>query len=181
MNRYRHYSEEWLLNSGAYGEHVSAMTREKLDSKSDIASELAWRDDQLAKANERADKAEKEVDRLRSLFHKWKQEKDNAVWESHIVFESLLSEMQVCPKSEDGSSNKAWWKKYVQQAISTFAAQQKVDALDKLVETVETACDKHDVPIQGYPHNKAMQRTMLNIFRKAKDTMSAQLQKEHGA
>ena len=58
MNRYRHYSEEWLLNSGAYGEHVSAMTGEKLHSKSDIAAELAWRDDLLAKANERAKELE---------------------------------------------------------------------------------------------------------------------------
>lgn len=59
MNKYRNYSEEWLENSNAYGEHVSAMTGEKLHSKSDIAAELAWRDDQLAKANERVAELDK--------------------------------------------------------------------------------------------------------------------------
>ena len=53
MNKYRNYSEDWLESSDTYGEHVSAMTGEKLHSKSDIAAELAWRDEQLAKANER--------------------------------------------------------------------------------------------------------------------------------
>ena len=31
--------------------------------------------EQLAKANERVDKAEKEVERIKGLFHKWKSEK----------------------------------------------------------------------------------------------------------
>lgn len=53
MSKYRNYSKDWLYSSKAFGEHVSAMTREKLHSKSDIAAELAWRDDQIAKANER--------------------------------------------------------------------------------------------------------------------------------
>lgn len=52
MALYRNYDENWFLNTATYGKHVSAMTGEKLDSKSDIAAELAWRDDQLVKANE---------------------------------------------------------------------------------------------------------------------------------
>lgn len=38
---------------GYYTRHVCAMTRERLDAKSDIAAELAWRDkriDELSKA-----------------------------------------------------------------------------------------------------------------------------------
>ncbi|MWN90987.1 hypothetical protein GQ597_09760 [Gilliamella sp. Pra-s65] len=36
-----------------YDKHVLAMTREKLDSKSDIAAELGWRDWQIEQLNER--------------------------------------------------------------------------------------------------------------------------------
>ena len=36
-----------------YDKHISAMTREKLDSKSDIAAELGWRDWQIEQLNER--------------------------------------------------------------------------------------------------------------------------------
>lgn len=36
-----------------YDKHISAMTREKLDSKSEIAAELGWRDWQIERLNER--------------------------------------------------------------------------------------------------------------------------------
>ncbi|MFQ1017888.1 hypothetical protein [Gilliamella sp. BG7] len=36
-----------------YDKHVLSMTREKLDSKSDIAAELGWRDWQIEQLNER--------------------------------------------------------------------------------------------------------------------------------
>ena len=62
MNKYRNYSEDWLESSDTYGEHVSAMTGEKLHSKSDIAAELAWRDDLLAKANERVERYKSAID-----------------------------------------------------------------------------------------------------------------------
>lgn len=45
---YRNWSNEWFFRSKKYGEHVSAMTREDLDSKSDIAAELAYRDDTIS-------------------------------------------------------------------------------------------------------------------------------------
>lgn len=44
MKKYRTYNEDVVLYSCAYAEHVSAMTGEKLHSKSEIAMELAWRD-----------------------------------------------------------------------------------------------------------------------------------------
>lgn len=47
MSEYRNYSEDFIYDSSAYGKHVSAMTGEKLHSKSDIAAELAYRDDQI--------------------------------------------------------------------------------------------------------------------------------------
>lgn len=44
MKKYRTYNEDTVLYSSDYAEHVSAMTGEKLHSKSEIAMELAWRD-----------------------------------------------------------------------------------------------------------------------------------------
>lgn len=35
------------INGGYYSRHIQAMTREGLHSKSDIAAELAWRDQQI--------------------------------------------------------------------------------------------------------------------------------------
>lgn len=37
---------------GHYSRHVSAMTSERLDRKSDIAAELAWRDAEIARLGE---------------------------------------------------------------------------------------------------------------------------------
>ncbi|QDP64821.1 MAG: hypothetical protein GOVbin2917_136 [Prokaryotic dsDNA virus sp.] len=92
--------------------------------------------EQLAKANERADSSEKEVARLRNLFHKWKKEKDNAVWESDIVFKALLSEMQTCPKDEHGVSDKEWWKRYVKKALNKFATEKKLEGIDYLLNSI---------------------------------------------
>ena len=97
-------------------------------------------------------------------------------------FEKALSAMNYMVKSlTNGKRSGALEQseKLVQEFTNKFAIAQKIEALDKLVETVETSCYKHDVPIHGYQHNKAMQRTMLNIFRKAKDTMVEQLSKEN--
>ena len=53
--QYRQYDDEWLLNSNSYPTHVCAMTAEQLHSKSDIAAELAWRDDQIAELKAKLD------------------------------------------------------------------------------------------------------------------------------
>lgn len=45
---YRQYTDDQLMLSDNYGKHVSAMTGEALHSKSDIAAELAIRDDENA-------------------------------------------------------------------------------------------------------------------------------------
>ena len=45
---YRQYTDDQLMLSDNYGKHVSAMTGEALHSKSDIAAELAIRDDEIA-------------------------------------------------------------------------------------------------------------------------------------
>ena len=70
MRKYRNYSDDWLLSSKTYVEHVTAMTNEVLRSKSDIAAELAWRDEELEKANERVKELEKaeEKERLRKEY-----------------------------------------------------------------------------------------------------------------
>lgn len=47
MSEYRNYDEDFLEKSGHYAKHVSALTREDLHSKSDIAAELAYRDEQI--------------------------------------------------------------------------------------------------------------------------------------
>lgn len=49
-----------------YTAHVIAMMREDLHSKSDIAAELAWRDQRLQEATNRALVAEQELDAVRS-------------------------------------------------------------------------------------------------------------------
>lgn len=68
---YRNYSKEWLLDSKLYCDHVSAMTRENLHSKSYIAAELAWRDEQLTMANKRV----AELERDREALNKFALEK----------------------------------------------------------------------------------------------------------
>ena len=50
MSEYRKYAE--LDELEHHGKHVSAMTGEDLHSKSDIAAELAWRDELLDTAVE---------------------------------------------------------------------------------------------------------------------------------
>lgn len=54
MNLYKQRDLENL--EPHYGKHVSAITGEKLHGKSDIAAELAWRDQRIAEL-------EKEIDR----------------------------------------------------------------------------------------------------------------------
>ena len=73
MSKYKNYDTEWLLSSATYGEHVSAMTKEELHNKSDIAAELAWRDEQLAKANERVAELESYNVRLANESHEYQQ------------------------------------------------------------------------------------------------------------
>jgi len=41
------YAERDIMNLDTYSDHVSAMTGEKLHSKSDIAAELAYRDAEI--------------------------------------------------------------------------------------------------------------------------------------
>lgn len=64
------------------------------------------------------------------------------------------------------------------ELLNKFAIEKKVEALNLFVETIESTCDKHEVPIVGYAYNEAMKRTMLNIFRKGKDAMVEHLRKE---
>ena len=47
MSEYRNYEEDYIIESINYGKHASAMTGEQLHSKSDIAAELAYRDDRI--------------------------------------------------------------------------------------------------------------------------------------
>ncbi len=58
---YRNYDDDFIYDSSNYGKHVSAMTGEQLHSKSDIAAELAYRDDLI-------EKLQHEVDQLRSVL-----------------------------------------------------------------------------------------------------------------
>ncbi|AXH72139.1 MAG: Eae protein [Siphoviridae sp. ctdc_1] len=46
---------EMDIAGGHYSRHVSAMTREELNSKSDIAAELGWRDWQIEKLQQQVD------------------------------------------------------------------------------------------------------------------------------
>jgi small-conductance mechanosensitive channel len=64
------------------------------------------------------------------------------------------------------------------KSLNKFALEQKIEAVENLAQTVETISYKHDVPDYGYQYNKAMQKTMINIFRKTKDVMVEQLRKE---
>jgi len=52
---YRHYPEDFIEDSDHYFKHVPAMTGEKLNSKSDIAAELAFRDERLAEFEKERD------------------------------------------------------------------------------------------------------------------------------
>ena len=55
MSEYRNYDDDFIYESSDYDKHMSAMTGEKLHSKSDIAAELAYRDyliKQLKQENE---------------------------------------------------------------------------------------------------------------------------------
>lgn len=62
MSEARQYAERDLMGmddaGNHYCRHISAMTREGLDSKSDIAAELGWRDMQIAALQQKLDAAE---------------------------------------------------------------------------------------------------------------------------
>ena len=60
MSEYRNYDDDFIYDSSNYGKHVSAMTGEQLHSKSDIAAELAYRDDLIEQLQQRAGELESE-------------------------------------------------------------------------------------------------------------------------
>lgn len=138
-----------------------------LGRNSEYNSAIENMQQKLAKANERADKSEKEVDRLRSLFNKWKQEKDNAAWESHIVFEGLLSEMQACPIHEDGLSDKEWWESFVHQAINKFAIEKKIEGVNDFCAS-----------LQGYEDVQPIGANYVTSVASHRDSFTEQLRKE---
>ena len=53
MTKYRNHDPLTVLESPEYGAHVSAMTREALHGKAEIAEELAARDIELARMRHR--------------------------------------------------------------------------------------------------------------------------------
>ncbi|POW54652.1 hypothetical protein C3408_22660 [Candidatus Pantoea alvi] len=62
MSEEKQYAERDLMGmdeaGNHYCRHISAMTREGLDSKSDIAAELGWRDMQIAALQQKLEQAE---------------------------------------------------------------------------------------------------------------------------
>lgn len=54
---YRNFDLEEVIFSNSYGVHISAMTKEDLYSKSDIAAELAHRDNRIAELEHRLAKS----------------------------------------------------------------------------------------------------------------------------
>lgn len=73
----RQYAERDLIAldraGNHYSRHVSAMTTEELHSKSDIAAELAWRDQQIAELIARAESAEARVVELDAALERERQ------------------------------------------------------------------------------------------------------------
>lgn len=53
MTKYRNHDPRSVLLAPQYGEHVSAMTMERLHDKSEIAEELAARDLEMARMRHR--------------------------------------------------------------------------------------------------------------------------------
>ena len=53
MTKYRNHDPRSVLLAPQYGEHVSAMTRERLHDKAEIAEELAARDLEMARMRHR--------------------------------------------------------------------------------------------------------------------------------
>lgn len=72
MSEVKQYAERDLMEMDCAGNHycrhVSAMTREQLHSKSDIAAELGWRDMQIAKLKAERDALAAENSALISAF-----------------------------------------------------------------------------------------------------------------
>lgn len=68
MSEAKQYAERDLMEmdyaGNHYCRHVSAMTREGLHSKSDIAAELGWRDMKIAALQQKMDAAEKKVEKF---------------------------------------------------------------------------------------------------------------------
>lgn len=65
MSEEKQYAERDLMGMDVAGNHycrhISAMTREGLDSKSDIAAELGWRDMQIAALQQKLEQAESDA------------------------------------------------------------------------------------------------------------------------
>ncbi|KXJ61664.1 MAG: hypothetical protein AXW14_08620 [Alteromonas sp. Nap_26] len=125
MNKYRNYSEDWLLSSKDYGEHVSAMTSEKLHSKSDIAAELAWRDEQLTKTNERVKELEREL--KESDDDLCVTQKQSSKYEAALEeVQSIFVDNDACPLFEPfDAKNLSNW-------LNKFAIEKKIEAVESL-------------------------------------------------
>jgi len=68
---YRNYPEDWIAELGEhYAQHVNALTAEKLHSKSEIALELAYRDNRIAEL-------EAENARQREMYQRLEAEWDS--------------------------------------------------------------------------------------------------------
>jgi hypothetical protein len=70
MSEYRNYGDDFIIESNNYGKHVSAMTGEQLHSKSDIAAELAYRDDRIEQLERENELATKEALLMVQAMHK---------------------------------------------------------------------------------------------------------------
>ena len=69
MTAIKHYAERDIIGQGqVYANHVSAMTREKLHSKSDIAAELAHRDIQNGELDLKLQRTKLQLQQLPDAF-----------------------------------------------------------------------------------------------------------------
>ena len=121
MKHYRNYSEEWLLDSVAYGEHMSAMTGEELHSKSDIAAELAYRDEKIAELEQNLETALNAVERWREDILVWNEDV-----ESYKLRIAKLREVIVRYEREAIE---------IAKAQCELALEQQVKALEQFIST----------------------------------------------
>ena len=87
---YRNYPED-ALYSDEYMDHVSAMTREELHSKSDIALELAYRDLRVKELEGKIKELEEEAVSFGAMYHRLDEE-CNRLYEENAVLKEVQNE-----------------------------------------------------------------------------------------
>lgn len=160
IEQYRNFDLETVMDSEYYAKHVSAMTGEKLHSKSDIAAELAYRDKRIAELGQERDSYKEAIDHECVLWD-FTVNPDNP----RESIQRLLDITDCVARDTD-----------VNKKAREFATEQQIKALEEYAEDMEKAAN--DTPVGAESRSRgASIHNWLSYFIQSTKGRAEQLRK----